>query len=386
MKKVFNYMIAMAACAAVLASCEKDEKIVGTADGEGLFLNKAQITIVKGSEEALVATVTPKGAASVSWSSSDASVASVNAEGVVTAVGAGEATITAKALGKSVDCLVKVSSPVTSVVLNVTTLKIEKGDTGDLSVTIGPDDINEPYNITWTSSDETIATVTPDGEDPAKAVVKGLMGGYATIFVQAGDVVSSVDLTVNVDLAGLVIGGVPSGKIYKGDSFTLTVSKDPADALGVLDPVWTSSDESVAIVDEKTGLVELVGAGNVTITVSSNGFSQSVDLTVNVLATVSFLPTSSGYTNADITFTGTNLNFYGGYMRVRSGATMTISVPAGLLISEITFTPYSSYYGTNFTPNTGSYSGATWTGEAQSVTFTNSSNTYLTSITVTYKN
>ena len=387
MKKVFHYMIALTACAAVFASCEKEEKIVGTADGNGLFLNKAEITIVKGNQEALVATVTPKGAAKVSWVSSDAAVASVTAEGVVTAVGAGEATVTASASGKSVECLVKVSSPVTSVVPSVSELTIEKGATGDLSVTIGPDDINVPYSIKWTSSDETIATVAADAGDPTKAVVTGRMGGYATIYVKAGDVTSSIDLTVNVDMTGLVISGVPSGKVYKGDSFQLSVRKDPADALGVLDPVWSSSDETIATVDEKTGLVNLVGAGDVTFTVASNGFTQSVDVTVNVLATVSFLPKSANTTIEDVTFTGTNCSFYGSYSYIRKGATMTFSVPDGLVISEIVFTPYSSYYSTAFTPDSGEYSGNTWTGNAQTVVFTNnSSNTYLTNIKVTYKN
>ena len=387
MKKVFHYMIALTACAAVFASCEKEEKIVGTADGNGLFLNKAEITIVKGNQEALVATVTPKGAAKVSWVSSDAAVASVTAEGVVTAVGAGEATVTASASGKSVECLVKVSSPVTSVVPSVSELTIEKGATGDLSVTIGPDDINVPYSIKWTSSDETIATVAADAGDPTKAVVTGRMGGYATIYVKAGDVTSSIDLTVNVDMTGLVISGVPAGKVYKGDSFQLSVRKDPADALGVLDPVWSSSDETIATVDEKTGLVNLVGAGDVTFTVASNGFTQSVDVTVNVLATVSFLPKSANTTIEDVTFTGTNCSFYGSYSYIRKGATMTFSVPDGLVISEIVFTPYSSYYSTAFTPDSGEYSGNTWTGNAQTVVFTNnSSNTYLTNIIVTYKN
>ncbi len=380
-------MIALTACAAVFASCEKEEKIVGTADGNGLFLNKAEITIVKGNQEALVATVTPKGAAKVSWVSSDAAVASVTAEGVVTAVGAGEATVTASASGKSVECLVKVSSPVTSVVPSVSELTIEKGATGDLSVTIGPDDINVPYSIKWTSSDETIATVAADAGDPTKAVVTGRMGGYATIYVKAGDVTSSIDLTVNVDMTGLVISGVPSGKVYKGDSFQLSVRKDPADALGVLDPVWSSSDETIATVDEKTGLVNLVGAGDVTFTVASNGFTQSVDVTVNVLATVSFLPKSANTTIEDVTFTGTNCSFYGSYSYIRKGATMTFSVPDGLVISEIVFTPYSSYYSTAFTPDSGEYSGNTWTGNAQTVVFTNNnSNTYLTNIKVTYKN
>ena len=386
MKKVFQYMIALTACAAVIASCAKEEKIVGTADGSGLFLNKAQITIVKGNQEALVATVTPKGAAKVSWVSSDAAVASVTAEGVVTAVGAGEATVTASASGKSVECLVKVSSPVTSVVPSIDKLTIEKGTSADLSVTIGPDDINVPYSIKWTSSDESEARVSANAGDPTKAVVTGRMGGYATIYVQAGEVTSSIDLTVNVDMTGLVITGVPSGKVYKGDSFQLGVRKDPADALGVLNPVWSSSDETIATVDEKTGLVSLVGSGDVTITVASNGFTQSVDITVKALATVSFLPTSANYTYEDVTFTGKNNSYSSWYMNVRANGVMTFSVPDGIVISEIVFTPYSASYSTAFTADCGEYSGNTWTGNATTVTFTNSSNTYLTGIKVTYKN
>lgn len=65
---------------------------------------------------------------------------------------------------------------------------------------------------------------------------------------------------------------------------------------------------------------------------------------------------------------------------------MTFSVPEGIFISEIVFTPYSSYYSTKFTPDSGEYSGNTWTGNARTVTFTNSTNTYLTGIKVTYKN
>lgn len=385
MKKVFHYMLALTACAAVFASCAKEEKIVGTADGDGLFLNKAQITIVKGNQEALVATVTPKGAAKVSWVSSDAAVASVTAEGVVTAVGAGEATVTASASGKSVECLVKVSSPVTSVVPSIDKLTIEKGATADLSVAIGPEDINVPYSIKWTSSDESIATVAADAQDPTKAVVRGRMGGYATIYVQAGEVTSSIDLTVNVELTGLVITGVPVGKIFKGDSFQLGVRKDPADALGTLDPVWSSSDVTIATIDEKTGEVNLVGNGDVTITVASNGFTQSVDLNIILPVTVSFLPKSATATSGDVTFTGTKCSYYSSYMNVQNGATMTFSVPDGYSITEIVFTPYSSYYSTAFTPDSGEYSGSTWTGNAQSVTFTNSSNTYLKGIKITYK-
>ena len=78
----------MAAFAAAFTSCKKEE-IVGTADRDGLYLNKVELTLVKGNSEALVATVTPKGAAELTWESADAAVATVDAEGLVKAVAGG---------------------------------------------------------------------------------------------------------------------------------------------------------------------------------------------------------------------------------------------------------------------------------------------------------
>ena len=115
MKKFVKILSVMAALAAAFTSCEKDS-IVGTADGSGLYLNKTELTLVKGTAETLVATVTPKGAASLTWASADETVATVDGEGVVTAVGAGETVVSAAAGEMKVECLVKVQSPVTSLV------------------------------------------------------------------------------------------------------------------------------------------------------------------------------------------------------------------------------------------------------------------------------
>ena len=391
MKKFITIISVMAAFAAAFTSCNEEE-IVGTADRDGLFLNKVELTLIKGNSEALVATVTPKGAAGLTWESSNTAVATVNEEGLVKAIGAGETVITATTGERTVECVVSVQSPVTYLHLDHSDVYIYKGTETEVVATVGPDDINVPFKYTWTSSDASIFTVTPDAADPSKAVVRGVMGGFGTLYAQAGDVTTSIPVTIDVDLEGLTITGAPTGKIYKGDSFQLGVDKDPLDAIDVLSPVWSSSDETVMTVDQN-GLVHAVGAGTASIIVESNGFSTSVEFTIKVMTTITFLPTSANYTTGDLTFTavsggGTNPSFYSSYFRLRNNNKLTFSVPEGLMIAEIVFTPYSSSYSLPANVDTGSYdaSSYTWTGESQEVTFTvTTSSTYMKGIKVTYK-
>ena len=377
----------MAAFAAAFTSCEKDV-IVGTDDGEGLFLNKSEITLVKGNSETLVATVTPKGSASVKWTSGNDAVATVDSKGLVQAVGAGETTVTVNAGGMQVECLVKVQSPVTSLSLDKTEVFIYKGTETEVKATIGPEDINVPFKYTWISSDESVFKVTPDAEDQSKAVVKGLMGGFATLYVQAGDVTTSIPVTIDVDLEGLVIEGAPTEKIYTGDVFQLNVVKNPIDAIDEISPVWSSSDETVLTVDQ-TGLVTAVGGGTATVTVESNGFTATLDLTINVLVTVYFYPNYKDYTvNGDLSFHSSfTIGSY--YTYVRSGDVMKFVAAEGLKITEIAVETYGGYYPFYADVDSGSYDDSThvWTGNANEVTFTvKRESTFLTGFTVTYKN
>ena len=193
-------------------------------------------------------------------------------------------------------------------------------------------------------------------------------------------------MTIDVDRAGLVITGMPSGKVFKGDTFQLTVVKDPIDAIDELSPVWSSSDENVFTVDQ-TGLVTVMGPGTATITVESNGFTASVEKTANVLTTVEFYPNSLPYTIQDVTFNTTGSR-YASYMYLRANNTLTFSVPEAYKIVEIKITTYSSSYKLYASADTGSYDQptTTWTGESSQVVLTNTgSATYLTKFTVTYK-
>ena len=109
-------------------------------------LNKTQTSILVGASETLVATVLPENATNqkVSWKSSDEAVATVDANGKVTGVKAGEATITVTTEdgGKTATCKVTVSDKqvnVTEVKLNKTQTSILVGASETLVATVLPE-------------------------------------------------------------------------------------------------------------------------------------------------------------------------------------------------------------------------------------------------------
>lgn len=107
MKKILSFVLL---CATILlASCSKDDE--QTTMVTSVSLDKTKLLLVKGSTATLTATIAPDDAGKdVTWMSCNESVATVNGEGVVTAVAGGKATITVVARngGKSASCEVMV--------------------------------------------------------------------------------------------------------------------------------------------------------------------------------------------------------------------------------------------------------------------------------------
>ena len=150
----------------------------------GVTLNETSASIVVGTTETLTAIVAPDNATNknVTWTSSDEGVATV-ADGVVTAVAAGTATITATTVegGFSATCTVTVTPvAVTGVTLNKTSASIVAGTTETLTATVAPDNATNK-NVTWTSSNTSVATVDDAG------VVTAVAAGTATITVTTED-------------------------------------------------------------------------------------------------------------------------------------------------------------------------------------------------------
>ena len=277
MKKFLKYLSVAAACAAALTACT-DQEIVGTHDGDGLYMNHALLKLVKGDTYNLVATVTPKGAGKATFTSADPSVASVDENGLVTALRGGETVITTTSGSFKSECAVIVSSPVTTVTLDKTEAQMGKGETLELTATVGPDDINVPYTVTWTTDNPAIVRVTPDAENPARATVAALAGGNAAVTVRAGEVSATCKVVVDVKLIGITVSPA-TARVQGGETVQLTAGKNPEDAVEDVTFTWKSSDENIATVDQN-GLVTGKKEGTVTITVLGGGFEANATVEV----------------------------------------------------------------------------------------------------------
>ena len=160
---------------------------------ESLEFAKTETTLRVGGTEKLELVITPYNAdhEDIVWSSSDEGVATVT-DGLVKAVGVGTAVITASAGDKSAQCTVTVlpvSKPVESVQLNKNATTLEVGGSEILVATVSPADTDDT-TLTWTSSDERIATVSQNGR------VVAVAEGIAVITVKAGDKTDTCTVTV----------------------------------------------------------------------------------------------------------------------------------------------------------------------------------------------
>ena len=159
-----------------------------------IALDPARLTINKGASAALTLTVKPEDFTdTVSWKSSDTSVATVSDTGVVKGVGLGTATIKVVVGSKSASCTVTVQQPVTSIDLNSYSRTMEALETFQLTATAYPSTAVD-RRVSWSSSDPAIASVDANG------LVTAYKKGSAVITVSAMDG-SGVTATCKITVA-----------------------------------------------------------------------------------------------------------------------------------------------------------------------------------------
>ena len=239
-----------------------------------LSLNKTELQLTKGGSQKLTATVTPSNAdKSVTWNSDNPAVATVASDGTVKAVGIGNATITCVSVkdpSKKDQCNVTVvAAAVSKVTVTPTKLSMKDNDPRQqLTADITPD--GAPKDVTWTSSNEAIATVDKDGWVTPHAV------GTATITcASASAPAKKATCKVTVTSSTIAVTGVKLTKT------TLAMMDEGADATVNLssyvvvsptgaptDVTWSSNNEAVASVSS-TGVVTAHAVGNATITCTS---------------------------------------------------------------------------------------------------------------------
>lgn len=257
----------------------------------GVSLNKTSLSLTVGGSQSLSATVSPSNASdkSVSWKSSDTSVATVDGSGNVKAVKAGTATITVttKDGSKTATCKVTVTEakPSVTVIPENTAVTMATGTTIQLKATVSGDISNK--NVIWTSSSPSYATV-----DQNTGVVTANKAGKVTISAISEEVrTAKAQITVTIVDPAVTVSNFKS-TIKFGESYTLNAKVTP-DNYPNNTIIWKSSDESIAKIDSN-GKITGVGVGSVFIEaglqkVGSGSVSyKRYPMTVNYAIEVSF--------------------------------------------------------------------------------------------------
>ena len=245
---------------------------------EGLAIDQDDFTMARGKTDTLTVTATPEAALAgktVTWSSTDNSVVNVDQEGNIEATGVGTATITASCEEFSDSVTITVNAPLTGITLNTQETSIKKGDTADLDVIYTPEDTTDDKTVTWTSSDDEIATVDENG------VVTALKDGETTITATVGSHTAECLVHVReVPLEGIDLDKTAI-TMNKGDkSEALVVSYNPEDTTDDKTVTWSSENEDIATVED--GVVTAVGAGTTNITAKVGEFTATCEVTVVV--------------------------------------------------------------------------------------------------------
>ena len=222
-------------------------------------LNQTSATLYSGAAVTLSATTNLTG--DITWKSSDAKVAIVDAKGNVKAVNAGTATITAT-LGKvSATFTVTVKNPSITAKADSSVIYTKSKTTTKINVV--KDGVTG--NATFRSSNKKVATVSANG------IVKAKKAGKVNITVQVGNYKQVVKITVKKPTMKLVKS---SAKLKKGKKVTIKVKAAPVSKV-----TFKSSNKKVATVSSK-GVVKAKKKGTATITVKCNGITKKFKVTV----------------------------------------------------------------------------------------------------------
>ena len=204
MKRLLYFIVLATISISSVLSCQQEPEEIRVSS---ISLSKSTFELTVGDQALLDATISPDNATNkkIRWSSSKESVATVTPEGIVEAVSVGTSFITATSedSGVNAKCEITVKEKVisvTGIALNKTSLSLTEGEEFTLEATVTPDNATN-REVTWTSDNEAVATVSAEG------VVKALRAGKASITATTVDQgkTASCDVTVAEKL-GAVTG------------------------------------------------------------------------------------------------------------------------------------------------------------------------------------
>ena len=324
-KTIILAVVAAAAMALSLVGC--GVKITNIAVPESAMVEKGEsitLPVVYGTDDAPA--VTPETAATgesaetdeklakaaskltVEWTSSDESVATVDATGMVVAVSAGEADITASVTDSEMSAVCKVTVKVAAKDITVPDnldVKLNDGNETTVEATVSPADATD-VKVSYASTDEAVATVDKDGR------VQVLQPGecdITTTLMQDGEKVTEKTTHVKAfyEVESITLDS-NEGKLTVGNSHTIKATVAPEEVAAETTIEWSSSNEKVATVDEN-GKVTAIAAGEATITATVGEKSANYEVTVEQpkkVTTSNKTYTKNGSSNSSAAVTPSN--------------------------------------------------------------------------------
>lgn len=323
-KTIILAVVAAAAMALSLVGC--GVKITNIAVPDAITVEKGEAVVLPvafGTDDAPA--VTPETAATgesaetdeklakaaskltVEWTSSDESVATVDATGMVVAVSAGEADITASVTDSEMSAVCKVTVKVAAKDITVPDnldVKLNDGNETTVEATVSPADATD-VKVSYASTDEAVATVDKDGK--VQILQPGECDIVTTLTQEGKKVVEKkTHIKAFYEVEGITLDKT-EGIFTAGNTVTLNATVLPEEIADETIVTWTSSDEKVATVDEN-GKVTAIAAGEATITANAGEKSATYKLTVQAkkVAQTSNKTYSSSSSNSSAAVTPSN--------------------------------------------------------------------------------
>lgn len=225
------------------------------------------------------ATVLPENATlrEITWESKDTNVATVDENGVITAIGPGWTNIIATTDGGNWNCWLSVyvrDKSVGGISFDKWYIEMYPGDSETITASIYPE-YAENQNVIWSSLNPEIAVVDDKGK------VTAIATGWAQIMAETEENGYTAYCSIYVQpraVTGISLD-ISSAELFVGDRLLLTASLTPENATNQT-VTWRSDKTDVATVD-KSGLVKAVGSGSATITATTRdgGFTASCKIT-----------------------------------------------------------------------------------------------------------
>ena len=238
---------------------------------------------------------TPQSARGLKWSSDNENVATVDASGKVTAVGVGQARITAVSEvfeeTPPAECLVTVNKndvQIEGVALNETAVEVKPGDKLQLSASVLPE--GSPQGVTWSSSNAEVALVDEAG------LVTAIAEGTAVVTAtSSADSSKSASCTVTVTASAPLPVVVTAGCVPQDGGSLAALTEQLPD--GVMDVVPSVSQEA------ETNALETLAAGGHTGTPYIDGIDRTEPGSVNALTSFTLDVQHDAAADGDLTMT-----------------------------------------------------------------------------------